>query len=116
MPRIKIAAREDRAAAVRADTIEECAKLVEPKGPRPCDCEPFGCYCHNNGDAAAVAAWDADMATAAMIRGLSTSEPDKGATIWIGDGDPPSGHNAPTGHDASTGQRIFVGSGDPPND
>jgi hypothetical protein len=46
--------------------IEECAKMVEPKGERPCDCD--GCYCHNNGDAAAVAAWDADAAMAKAIR------------------------------------------------
>lgn len=56
---------------VKLDTIEACAKLVEPKGPRPCDCEPAGCYCHNTGDAAAVAGWDADMAAANSIRALA---------------------------------------------
>jgi hypothetical protein len=46
--------------------IEECAKMVEPKKPRPCDCER--CHCHNTGDAEAVAAWDADSAMAKAIR------------------------------------------------
>jgi hypothetical protein len=58
---------------VRAKTIDECAKVIEPKGPRPCDCEPGGCYCHNYGDAQTVAAWDADWAAAQMIRRLSLS-------------------------------------------
>jgi len=45
---------------------EECAKIAEPKGPRPCDCK--GCYCDNYGDAEKVAQWDADMWTANAIR------------------------------------------------
>lgn len=52
----------------REEIIEECAKVAEPKGPRPCDCER--CYCHNLGDAEAVARWDAEMATANAIRAL----------------------------------------------
>ncbi|MCS3692054.1 hypothetical protein ABIF07_001030 [Bradyrhizobium elkanii] len=47
---------------------ERCAKIAEPKGPRPCDCEYGACYCRNAGDAAAVASWDADMAVARAIR------------------------------------------------
>jgi hypothetical protein len=54
----------------RVEAIEECAKAIEPKGPRPCDCEPFGCYCKNYDDAQTVAAWDADMANANRIRAL----------------------------------------------
>lgn len=50
------------------DIVEKCAKIAEPNGPRPCDCER--CDCHNQGDAEAVARWDADMATAKAIRAL----------------------------------------------
>jgi hypothetical protein len=57
--------------ATPAKIIEECAKVVEPKGPRPCDCER--CDCGNHGDLAAVAAWDADMANAKAIRALALS-------------------------------------------
>ncbi|WLB14767.1 hypothetical protein QIH87_50010 (plasmid) [Bradyrhizobium elkanii] len=53
--------------AVKAER-ERCAKIAEPKGPRPCDCEYGACYCRNAGDAAAVASWDADMAVARAIR------------------------------------------------
>ena len=53
----------------RGKIVEECAKLVEPKGPRPCDCER--CDCGNHGDMAAVAAWDADAANARAIRALA---------------------------------------------
>ncbi|MCK1459115.1 hypothetical protein IVB34_12530 [Bradyrhizobium sp. 2] len=56
----------------RLIAIEECAKIAEPKGPRPCDCEGGHCYCHNMGDAMAVASWDADMAVANAIRALSS--------------------------------------------
>ena len=51
---------------VRKQALEDAAKLVEPKQPRPCDCET--CYCANRDDAATVVAWDADTATAATIR------------------------------------------------
>jgi hypothetical protein len=54
---------------VEKRTIEECAKIAEPKGPRPCDCER--CHCGNYGDAEAVAGWDSDMATAKQIRALA---------------------------------------------
>ncbi|MET4210482.1 hypothetical protein [Bradyrhizobium sp. LA2.1] len=54
---------------VRLATIEECAKLVEPKQPRPCDCER--CYCSNRGDMEAVASWDADAYNAKAIRALA---------------------------------------------
>lgn len=53
--------------AVKAER-ERCAKIAEPKGPRPCDCEYGACYCRNAGDAATVASWDADMAVARAIR------------------------------------------------
>ena len=59
---------------VKLDTIEACAKIVEPKGPRPCDCER--CYCHNIGDAEDVARWEADMANASAIRALANSSGD----------------------------------------
>lgn len=58
-------------ADIERETIERCAKLVEPKRPRPCDCEPRGCYCHNQGDEADVTAWDADAYNAKAIRSLS---------------------------------------------
>ncbi|WP_028136143.1 hypothetical protein [Bradyrhizobium japonicum] len=51
------------------DLVERCAKIAEPSGPRPCDCER--CDCHNQGDAEAVASWDAGMATANAIRALA---------------------------------------------
>lgn len=53
----------------RETTVEECARLVEPKRPRPCDCER--CNCHNQGDAEDVAAWDSDAASAKAIRALA---------------------------------------------
>jgi len=56
---------------VKLDTIEACAKIVEPNGPRPCDCER--CYCHNVGDAEDVARWEADTANAKAIRALAGS-------------------------------------------
>ena len=51
--------------AVKAER-EACAKIAEPKGPRPCDCTD--CYCGNFGDAEEVAQWDADMWIAKAIR------------------------------------------------
>ena len=56
--------------AERGKIVEECAKIVEPKRPRPCDCER--CDCGNHGDLAEVAAWDADMANAKAIRALAS--------------------------------------------
>jgi len=53
------------------EAVEACARLVEPKRPRPCDCER--CYCGNNGDLEAVTAWDADAANAKAIRALCRS-------------------------------------------
>jgi hypothetical protein len=53
---------------VKLDTIEACAKLIEPKTPRPCDCEPLHCYCRNQGDADAVASWDTDAQNAKTLR------------------------------------------------
>lgn len=58
-----------QAAKVRLATIEECAKLVEPKQPRPCDCER--CDCGNRGDMEAVASWDTDAYNAKAIRALA---------------------------------------------
>lgn len=45
---------------------EECAKIVEPKGPRPCGCDY--CYCSNIGDAQMCAGWDAEDYAATAIR------------------------------------------------
>lgn len=53
----------------RNEAVEACARIVEPKGPRPCDCER--CYCHNSGDADAVSRWDEATANAKAIRSLS---------------------------------------------
>jgi hypothetical protein len=55
--------------AGRSEAYEIAARLVEPKSPRPCDCER--CYCGNRGDAESVAAWDADAANAKAIRSLA---------------------------------------------
>jgi hypothetical protein len=49
--------------------IEQCAKVIEPKTPRPCDCDV--CDCGNSGDMRAVAWWDEAMANAAAIRALA---------------------------------------------
>ena len=57
----------------RAKALEEAAKAVEPKRPRPCDCDT--CYCGNHGDMEAVAAWDADAAAAKSIRALKDKDP-----------------------------------------
>jgi hypothetical protein len=59
-----------------AEIIERCAKVVEPKGPRPCDCDR--CYCGNIGDAEAVAAWDSDNFNANAIRALSVVPEERG--------------------------------------
>ena len=82
--------------AWRDEVIEECARLVEPKTLRPCDCEPFGCYCHNNGDAATVASWDAETATAKAIRALKAA-PDAAVT-----------KSAPAGRDLTPDERAGV--------
>lgn len=50
---------------------EACAALVEPKGPRPCDCT--SCYCGNLGDHRDVTDWDTATALAASIRGRNRS-------------------------------------------
>jgi hypothetical protein len=67
---------EPQPVGVREAVIEQCAKLVEPKRPRPCDCER--CDCGNSGDLEAVAAWDADAANAKAIRALSLTRPELG--------------------------------------
>lgn len=54
--------------AICADERERCAKVADPKTPRPCDCDR--CYCTSRRDAQAVKAWDADAAIAAAIRAL----------------------------------------------
>lgn len=56
---------EIRKAAITEER-ERCAKLCEPKTPRPCDCD--SCYCGNIDDAIACAMWDSDMALANLIR------------------------------------------------
>jgi hypothetical protein len=60
--------RESRAALAVAEPVirEECAKIIEPSFPRPCDCET--CYCGNRDDADSVAAWDEAAANAKAIR------------------------------------------------
>lgn len=52
----------------RALALEEAAKVVDPPGDRPCDCDT--CYCGNHGDMEAVAAWEADNCAAKAIRAL----------------------------------------------
>ena len=61
--------------AERNAVLEEAAQLIGPKGPRPCDCDPFHCYCGNYGDAQSVAAWDEAELSAAAIRALKEQEP-----------------------------------------
>lgn len=56
--------------------IEECAKAIEPRNGRGCDCER--CDCGNSGDANRVAQWDADMASARTIRALKRHQPQNG--------------------------------------
>lgn len=56
------------AVAVAAER-EACAALVEPKGPRPCDCDR--CTCMNSGDVRDVTDWDTSAALAAAIRARS---------------------------------------------
>lgn len=46
---------------------ERCAKICEPKNPRPCDCER--CDCGNATDARMVAEWDEAAALVRRIRG-----------------------------------------------
>lgn len=53
-------------AAGRSAAIEECANLVAPKGPRPCDCER--CFCDNVGSAQDVTSWDSAIELANQIR------------------------------------------------
>lgn len=49
------------------------AMALDPIGPRPCDC--WRCNCGNVGSAEAVAAWDADRASAQLIRSLPLPPP-----------------------------------------
>ena len=51
-----------------SEVLEEAAREVEPKGPRPCDCD--SCDCGNSGDLRAVAWWDEAAANADAIRAL----------------------------------------------
>jgi hypothetical protein len=63
-------------AALRAAPVamrEGAARIVQPAGKRPCDCDR--CYCQNVGDAEAVAAWDAQNAAAEAIRALPLDAP-----------------------------------------
>lgn len=57
-------------AEVRRAALEEAAKLLDPKGPRPCGCDH--CDCGNPGDHAYVCAWDEAKANATAIRALAT--------------------------------------------
>jgi hypothetical protein len=68
--------RADTIAALRAAPVavrERAARIVQPAGKRPCDCDR--CYCQNVGDAEAVAAWDAQNAAAEAIRALPLNAP-----------------------------------------
>jgi hypothetical protein len=51
---------------VAAAEREACAKVIEPKNPRPCDCA--SCDCGNSGDFRAVVYWDASVFIANLIR------------------------------------------------
>lgn len=64
----KIYLLEARAALAAAEPVirEQCAKMIEPSFPRPCDCET--CSCGNRDDAERVAAWDEAAANAKAIR------------------------------------------------
>ena len=53
------------ASAVAAER-EACAAMVEPKGPRPCDCTR--CTCGNSGDLRDVTDWDTAAYLAVQIR------------------------------------------------
>lgn len=88
--RLRAALAEAKAQATR-DAFKEAAKLIGPHGPRPCDCEPWGCCCQNPSDTAAVAAWDQETALAAAIRALATApaETEKPETGWRPIGEAP---------------------------
>ena len=60
------------AEAVAAER-ERCARLCEPTGPRPCDCER--CDCGNATDARMVAEWDEATSIARRIRGGEQAAP-----------------------------------------
>jgi hypothetical protein len=47
---------------------ERMAKRLDPKGPRPCDCDRR--YCDKAQDAAEVSAWDEQQTNATAIREL----------------------------------------------
>ena len=51
---------------VAAKEREECAKIVEPKTPRSCDCE--SCDCGNSTSARMVAEWDESASIVKAIR------------------------------------------------
>jgi hypothetical protein len=70
-------------AALRAAPVamrEGAARIVQPAGKRPCDCDR--CYCQNVGDAEAVAAWDAQNAAAEAIRALPLDAPAPVDPAW----------------------------------
>jgi hypothetical protein len=52
----------------RDKALEEAAALIEPKRPRPCDCDR--CYCEKSDDAMDVGYWDAESNCASAIRAL----------------------------------------------
>lgn len=53
--------------------IESAAKLSEPEGKRPCDCDR--CDCGNSGNLEAVSYWDTSAFTAKGIRSLKSTTP-----------------------------------------
>jgi len=54
---------------VAAKEREACAKVCEPKTPRPCDCE--SCDCGNSTSARMVAEWDESASIVKAIRARS---------------------------------------------
>lgn len=58
---------------VRKAYILEAAALLEPKGPRPCDCDT--CDCGNTGDLREVEAWDTQKALYDQLVNLAEAEP-----------------------------------------
>ena len=60
---------------IECEVLELAAKAIEPKRPRPCDCER--CNCGNPGDTAAVSAWDDATKSAELIRYMKTWGPEE---------------------------------------
>lgn len=69
--RCPVCRERDRADAAEAQT-DAVLRLLEPSGPRPCDCTR--CDCGNVGDAAHVTSWDAQRDLYEAARALTSTK------------------------------------------